>query len=218
MRASARLGRRLVNEYALERTGDLLILIDARPTSLGPVTGGRLLGISRAAAFGLADTFLRAKSRVGVAVYGEFLDAVPLSTGRTHRLRIRNLLLATETAAQPGPSERCAIALRRYFPPGVTTVILSPLADDEGVDLILHVRRRGFPAVVLSPSAVPQLAQMTFLPPEDQELVARLARLLRREQIARAWSSAPVVDWEEYWSLGSFVQFLQRPSSRERSL
>jgi uncharacterized protein (DUF58 family) len=218
LRASARLGQRLVNEYVLDRTGDLIILIDARPSVLGSTTGGRLLGISKAAAFGLAETFLRAKSRVGVAVYGEFLDAVPLSTGRAHRLRIRNLLLAAPLAREPGPAERGAIALRRYFPRGATTVILSPLADEEGVDLVLHVRRRGFPAVVLSPSAVPLLPELGLLTREDGETVERLARLLRRQQISRAWSSAPVIDWEDYWSLGGFVQFLSRPSGRERGV
>jgi uncharacterized protein (DUF58 family) len=217
-RASARLGRRLVNEYTLDRTGDIVLLLDARPTRLGPVTGGRLLGISRAAAFGLSETFLRAKNRVGVAVYGEFLDATPLSTGRGQRLKIRDLLLRAELSGEAGPSERCAIALRRYYPRGVNTIILSPLADEEGVDLVLHVRRRGFPCVVLSPSALPQQLTLAQLPAEDLALVARIAHLLRRQQVARAWGSAPVVDWEEYWSLGGFVNFLGRPSARDRGV
>jgi uncharacterized protein (DUF58 family) len=216
LRASARMGRRLVNEYQLDRTGDIVILLDARPTILGPASGGRILGVSRAAAYGLADAFLRAKSRVGVGVYGEFLDVVPLSTGRAHRLRIRNLLLGAELGREAGPSERAAVAMRRYFPRGVTTVVISPLADDDAVDLVLHVRRRGFPVVVLSPSAVPELVRWQVLDPRDQAIVLRLARLLRREQVSRAWGSAPVIDWEDYWSLGGFVQFLSRPAGRER--
>jgi hypothetical protein len=30
------------------------------------------------------------------------------------------------------------------------------------------------------------------------------------------WKDAPVVDWEDFWSLGSFVNFLRRPLPRER--
>jgi hypothetical protein len=30
------------------------------------------------------------------------------------------------------------------------------------------------------------------------------------------WRDAPVVDWEDYWSLGGFVDFLRRPAARER--
>ncbi|EQD78834.1 protein containing DUF58, partial [mine drainage metagenome] len=119
--ASARAGRRLANEFQVERTGDVLIVLDARPSSLGPALDRRLLGISRAAAYGLADAFLREKTRVGLAIFGEFLTALPLSAGRTHRLRIHQLLLATEVAPVAGPAERCAVSLGRYYPPGMTT-------------------------------------------------------------------------------------------------
>ena len=81
--ASARAGRRLANEYALDRNGDVLLLLDARPTSLGPSIDARLLGISRAAAYGLADAFLREKTRVALGVYGEFLTILA-PADRTH--------------------------------------------------------------------------------------------------------------------------------------
>ncbi len=215
-RATARAGRRLANEYALDRTGDLLIVIDTRPTSLGPTVDGRLLAISRGAAFGLAEAFLREKSRVGIATYGEFLHAVPLATGRTQRVQLRNLLLHTEVAPLPGPAERCAVSLRRYYPPNTTTVILSPLASDEQLRLVSHVRRRGFPIVVLSPSYLPMMGRRIDLADPDEELAARYARLRRREEVARMWRDAPVVDWEDFWSLGGFVDFLRRPTARER--
>jgi uncharacterized protein (DUF58 family) len=215
-RATARAGRRLANEYALDRTGDLVILLETRSTSLGPEIDGRLLAISRGAAFGLAEAFLREKSRVGIATYGEFLQAVPLATGRTQRVQLRNLLLRTRLADVPGPAERCAVALRRYYPPNVTTVILSPLASEEQLNLVAHVRRRGFPVVVLSPSYLPLVVRGAGLAEEDEQLVARFARLCRREEVARMWRDAPVVDWEDFWSLGGFVDFLRRPSARER--
>jgi uncharacterized protein (DUF58 family) len=215
-RATARAGRRLANEYALDRTGDLLILLDTRPTALGPAVDGRLLAISRGAAFGLAEAFLREKSRVGIAAYGEFLHAVPLATGRTQRVQLRNLLLHTEIAEIPGPAERCAVALRRYYPPNTTTVVLSPLASEEQLNLVSHVRRRGFPVVVLSPSYLPMMGRRAGLSEEDEELAERFARLCRREEVARMWRDAPVVDWDDFWSLGGFVDFLRRPTARER--
>ena len=215
-RATARAGRRLANEYSLDRTGDLLILIDTRPTPLGPGTDGRLLAIARGAAFGLAESFLREKSRVGIAVYGEFLHAVPLATGRTQRVQLRNLLLRTEVADVAGPAERCAHALPRFYPPNTTTIVLSPLASEDQLNLVSFVRRRGYPVVVLSPSYLPMMGRGFGLADEDEELVTRFARLCRREEVARMWRFAPVVDWEDFWSLGGFVDFLRRPTSRER--
>jgi uncharacterized protein (DUF58 family) len=215
-RATARAGRRLANEYALDRTGDLVILLDTRPTPFGPAVDGRLLAISRGAAFGLAEAFLREKSRVGIATYGEFLQAVPLATGRTQRVQLRNLLLRTEVTDAPGPAERCAVALRRYYPPNTTTVVLSPLANEEQLNLVSHVRRRGYPVVVLSPSYLSMVGRRAGLPDEEEGLVNRYARLCRREEVARMWRDAPVVDWEDFWSLGGFVEFLRRPTTRER--
>jgi uncharacterized protein (DUF58 family) len=216
--ASARAGRRLANEYALDRTGDVLILLDARPTSLGPTIDRRLLGISRAAAYGLADAFLREKTRVALGVYGEFLAMLPLATGRTHRLRIHQMLFRTSLAAVAGPAERCAVTLRRYYRRDMTTIVLSPLADDESFLLVPHLRRRGFHPVVLSPSYLPLAAATSDLGAEDEAVVSRIGHLLRREQIARTWRDAPAIDWVDYWSLGGFVDFLNRPTLRERGL
>ena len=215
-RASARTGRLLANEYALERTGDVVLVLDARPTELGSRIDERLLAIARAAVEGVAESFLRSKSRVGLAVYGEFVDAVPLSTGRPHAFRIREALLRARLADVAGPAERCAIALRRYFPPGVTTIVFSSLADESARSLVAHVRRRGFRVVVLSPSPLPLLGGRR-LPPEESGLADRLARLQRRSEIARVWQDAPAIDWEEYGSLGGFVEFLRRPSARRVS-
>ncbi|HKN06223.1 MAG TPA: DUF58 domain-containing protein [Thermoplasmata archaeon] len=213
-RATARAGRPLANEYDLEKTGDILILLDARPTPLGPALDERLFSIVRAAALGLSDSFLTIKARVGLGIFGEFLDVVPLATGRTHRIRIETALKRAHLATVAAPAERCAVAARRSFPPGLTTVVFSSLAYDPSNDLSPYLRRRGFPVVVLSPSPLPIVATMSRLTGKDEELAARIARLVRRNRIARAWQEAPTIDWDDYWSLGQFVDFVRRPRIR----
>jgi uncharacterized protein (DUF58 family) len=213
-RASARAGRQLANEYDLEKTGDILILLDARPTSLGWVADERLFSIARAAALGLADAFLSVKARVGLGVFGEFLETVPLSTGRTQQLRLETALQRARLASVAPPPERCAVSVRRAFPYGLTTVVLSTLADTSSADLSPYLRRRGYPVMVLSPSPLPLLAAASTLPHEDEQLAQRIARLARRNRIARAWEEAPTIDWDDYWSLGQFVDFVRRPRVR----
>ncbi|HUI38667.1 MAG TPA: DUF58 domain-containing protein, partial [Thermoplasmata archaeon] len=93
-RASARRGRTLVNEFRIERTGDLLLVIDRRPSTLGRDHDAELLAIECAAAHGIVRGFLSQKARVGLALYGEFLDVVPLGSGRTHRFRLDRALAA----------------------------------------------------------------------------------------------------------------------------
>ncbi len=213
-KASARAGRRLVNEFRTERTADVVLFLDTRPSTLGPAVDERLLGISRAAAAGIAASFLREKSRVGLGVFGEFLDVVPLGLGRAHASRLRAALVASRVGSSSPPAERGAVAATRYFPPGVTVLLISPLADEASSELVPHLRRRGYPVIVLSPSPIPALLGPGPADDEESRLVARLSRLLRRERLAATWNYAPTVDWEEYWSLAGFVDFLNRPPTR----
>ena len=213
-RATARAGQRLSNEYDLEKTGDILILLDARPTPLGPAADERLFSIARAAALGLSDAFLSVKARVGLGVFGEFLESVPLATGRAQRIRIETALKGAHLTSVRPPPERCAVSVRRAFPHGLTAVVLSSLADDSSADLTPYLRRRGYPVVVLSPSPLPLLAGASTLAEEDEQLAQRIARLARRNRIAHAWEEAPTIDWDDYWSLGHFVDFVRRPRVR----
>ena len=213
-RASARAGRRLANEYDLEKTGDLLILLDARPTPLGRAVDEQLFSISRAAALGLGDAFLSVKARVGLGVFAEFLEVVPLATGRTQRIRLETALKRAHLATVSPPPERCAVSVRRAFPHGLTTVVLSSLADESSADVSPYLRRRGYPVVVLSPSPLPLLAGKSTLADADEQIAQRIARLTRRNRIARAWEEAPTIDWDDYWSLGRFVDFVRRPRVR----
>ena len=213
-KASARAGRLLANEYELDRTGDVLLLLDARPTRLGRAVDEVLLGAARAAALGIAESFAREKARVGFAVFGEFVEAFPLASGRGHRLRLREAIRALRPSAIAGPSERCAATLGRFFPPGITTLLISPLTGDAEPDLVPYLRRRGYPTIVLSPSpsSVPRAG--AGLDPEDETLAVRIDRLERRQSLARVWTFAPVVDWDDFWSLGGFIRLLREPQRR----
>jgi uncharacterized protein (DUF58 family) len=214
-RASARTGRPVVNDYLLDRTGDLVVLLDTRPTVLGAALDERLLGVGRAAALGLAETFLRSKIRIGLATYGEFLEAVPLSTGRIHRVRIEQAVLRARRAPVAGPAERCSLGLRRYYRPGTTMLIVSAWAGDPTYNLLPYVEKGGFPGVLLSPSPLPMRAGTVPLDPLDERLAVRLERLQRRAVVAELWRDGPVVDWDDYWSLDPLARVLRRPAHRK---
>ncbi|MCI4357629.1 MAG: DUF58 domain-containing protein [Thermoplasmata archaeon] len=216
-RATGRTGRQCVNEFLLDRTGDLLIVLDARPTALGSADDQALLSIGRAAAYGIARGFLKEKNRVGVAVFGEYLDAVPLGSGRTHAHRIEQILARAQISEETGPAERLAVSLRRVYPAGVSTLLITPLAEEGTAHVLPHLRRRGFSAFVLSPSPLRLHAGPSVEGAEDRA-IERLAHLVRRARIGRVWEDAPVLDWEEYWSLGGLRGLLRlsRPSGIRR--
>jgi uncharacterized protein (DUF58 family) len=204
----------VANDFLAERTGDLILLLDVRPTPLGRARDEKLLSVSRAAALGVATAFLRQKARVGLGLYGEFLDAVPLGTGRRQRHRIVTELRDARIVNAPGPAERLAVSMRQYFPPGVLSILFSPLAEEDSLLLLPHLRRRGYPLIVVSPSPLPLLAASTKEVGAEDATALRLLKLVRRRQMAEVWREAPVVDWEEYWSLAPLVELLRRPVRR----
>lgn len=214
-RASARVGRLLANDFQVDRTGDILLLLDLRPTAFEREIDERLLGIARAGIYGIAESFLRTKVRVGYAAFGEFLDAVPLSTGRAHRLRIKEAILAGRRSEVAGPPERCTLGLRRYFRPGLTALIVSTVTGDPTFDLLPYLRRSGYPSILVTPS--PFGLRTTAEPDEpsfEEVLARRLEQAGRRALLARLWEHGPVIDWADYWSLAGLARFLRQPVRR----
>ena len=213
-RATARLGRPVANDYAVDRTGDVVLLLDLRSTPLGPDGDAQVASVLRAGALALTDLFLRDRARVAVALYREFLEATPLAAGRLQRFRIRERLIAPAPRVPDGPDERCAVSMRRHYPGGVTTILLTPLASPDPRPLVLHLRRRGFPVVILSPSPMALEHDRAGLSDAALALADRLDRLARRETVAALWAEAPTIDWDRFDSLEPLLEFLRRPALR----
>ena len=215
--ATARRGRLLTNEYRVDRTGDLIVVLDVRPTSLGPDADDRLLAVARAAVHGIAELLLQEKTRVGFASFGEFLTTVPLSTGRGHRVRILRAIAAARREEIAGPAMRCALGLRRFYPRGVTMLVVSTWTEDPSFNLVPYIQRQGFPVVLLSPSPLPIRAGTGGLAPADEPLAERLERLERKVRLSQLWVHGPVVDWEDFWTLDPLSRILRRPTYRRVS-
>ncbi len=218
-RASARVGQLLANDYQLDRTGDILLLLDVRPTRFGRDVDERLLAISRAGLYGIAESFLRTKVRVGYARFGEFLEAIPLSTGRVHRIRVKQAVLESRRSEVAGPAERCAFQLRRYFRPGLTTLVISQATGDPGFDLLPYLSRGGFPSILVSPSPLGLRGSREegSEPSVEEALARRLENAERRSRVAGSWEYGPVIDWTDYWSLAALERFLRQPTRRRVS-
>ena len=216
-RASARVGRLLANDYQVDLTGDLLIVLDVRPCSSDRTLDARLLGIARAGVYGIADALFHSKVRVGYATFGEFVEALPLSTGRGHRARVLAAVAASRLSPVAGPAERCAFSLKRFYRPGLTTMVVSSWTGDMSEELVPYLRRQGFPPLLISPSPLPMLEGTGGLAPDGELLARRLELVERRARLSETWRYAPVIDWNDYWSLEGLARFLRRPARRRVS-
>ncbi len=200
-KATARLGQLVANEYEADQRADVILFLDLRPTSLGRYLDELLLSVGRAACLGLVRSFLRHKVRIGFASFGEFVHAVPLSSGRGHGYRVVQAIQASELAREAAVPERGAFGMRRFFPPGTMTIVVSSCTDDPASDLAPYLRRSGYPVVTLSPSPLPLREGSGGLDPARELLARRTERLVRRFRLAPLWRYGPVVDWEDYGSL-----------------
>src|SRR5206468_12829592 len=157
-KASARLERLFTNEYEGERSGDVVIVVDARrELSVGTEADNPVEHAVRAA-LGIADRVLVTMNRVGLIVYREVLDWVPLAFGRKQLYRILDHLVHVK----PGGEWRVShvgLVLSRFFPRDCLIVLITPLQDRGALTAVTELAARAYDLAIVSPSA-PQIARL----------------------------------------------------------
>jgi uncharacterized protein (DUF58 family) len=194
-RVSARHPRTLfANEFEQERIADVGLILDARLRSEVRVGGDSLFEHAVRATASLAEAFLRDGNRVGLLVYGRFLNWIFPGYGKVQRERILQAL----ARAQTGDSQifdNLDYLPARFFPAQSQLVLVSPLCRDDP-PLLIRLRARGYQILVIRPD--PVAFELRALGPQPEvELAARIvgverALLFRKLQQA----GIQVVDWQ----------------------
>jgi uncharacterized protein (DUF58 family) len=192
-KASARTGRLHTNEYEGERSGDAIIILDAREEfSVGPVSGSTTEWGVRAAA-SVASRILQDRNRVGLIIQRDVLDWVYPGYGKGQFFRIMDAL----TTVRPGgkwPFEHVTWVVSRFFPKHSQIIIISPLTDRRAVKTVTDLCAHGFDVLIVSPS--PLEIERAFGkggPLEDTAYAA--LRMEREAMVSRLRRYAEVVDW-----------------------
>jgi len=172
-KASARLDRLYTNEYEGERSGDVVIVVDARRESfIGTETDNPIEHGVRAA-LGIAEHVLASKNRVGLIVQREVLDWVPPAFGR----------------------KQVAWVLTRFFPRDCLIVLISPLQDRAALNAVIAMEARGYDVAIVSPSPLAIEWRLGEQRPEDQTAL-RILRMERDNLVSQLRRVAQVVDWD----------------------
>lgn len=194
-RASARhAGALYSNEFQQERVADAGIVLDGRLRTNEFARGHSLFEHSVQAAAALANALLAQGNRVGLLVYGAFLQWTLPGYGKVQRERILHSL----AQARPGGSEVFSDLEHlptRLFPSESQIVLISPLIEDDLMPLV-QLRAQGYQVLVVSPD--PVKFELSYLPGNPNvDLAARvihLERTLLLQKIRRA--SIQVLDWD----------------------
>jgi uncharacterized protein (DUF58 family) len=192
---SARHRHRLfTNEFEQERVADVGLILDARRRSDVRGPGGALFEHAVAATASLASSFLNDGNRVGLLVYGGFLDWTFPGYGKLQRKRILEALARAETG-ESMVFESFDYLPTRFFPAKSQIVLVSPLCAGDP-PMLVRLRARGYQVLVVSPDPVSFEARTLGAQP-DVELATRIARLERAlllRKLRRA--GIQVVDWQ----------------------
>jgi uncharacterized protein (DUF58 family) len=194
-RASTRHPRSLfTNEFEQERIADVGLILDARQRSDVASSGEALFESAVRATAALADAFLNDGNRVGLLVYGGFVDWTFPGYGRVQRLQILEALARAETG-ESMVFESLDYLPTRLFPAKSQIVLVSPLCPDDWGHLV-RLRARGYQLLVISPDPVTFEARSSG-PEPIWELATRMARLERTLLLRRLrHAGIQVVDWQ----------------------
>lgn len=193
-KSSARFDRLFSNEYQGERSGDVILVLDARRESaVGPPTDNAVeIGVR--AALGVAEHVLASKNRVGLVVQRDVLDWVPPAFGRKQLYRILDHLIHVRAGGE-WPFGFVTWVLTRYFPRDALVVLISPLTDRASLEAVMSLAASGFDVTVLSPSPL-EIERRTMKPSREQETAYRILRMERENLIGSLRRVAQVVDWD----------------------
>ncbi|MFP3896338.1 MAG: DUF58 domain-containing protein [Anaerolineales bacterium] len=182
------------NEFERERITDVGLILDARERTNVQSEERHLFEYAVRATASLADTFLNDGNRVGLLVYGGFLDWTFPGYGKVQRERILRTLARAETGESMVFENLDYIPTRR-FPARSQIVMISPLCRDD-LQPLIRLCARGYEVLVVSPD--PVTFEADALPPRRPislaTRIARLERALLLHKIRRA--GIRTVDWQ----------------------
>jgi uncharacterized protein (DUF58 family) len=188
------------NDFEQERVADVGIILDARlRTNIHVPRGahtvqGALFEYQVAATAALSEALLRDGNRVGLLVYGAYLDWTYPGYGKIQRERIFQAL-ARARVGDSSIFSNLEYLPRRAFPARSQLILVSPLVVDD-LPILIHLRARAYQVLVVSADPV-AYERVTPTKHGPNDLAFRLAALERSLLISNLMhAGVQVMDWD----------------------
>lgn len=194
-RAYARQDTLIVNEYELERLADVNIIVDARLQAHCQLGEETTFDHCLRAAGSLASHFIGVGNIVGLLVYGDLIHWVFPGVGKTQERKIQDSL-ASAYAAEKEVFEDLRRIPTRLFPAQSQLVFVSPLINDNDVEVIALLIDRGYSVILVCPHAGTWETDQIGSDPAAQ-IAARMSKLRRSlflDSLVR--TGTRVVNWD----------------------
>ncbi|MFP3871992.1 MAG: DUF58 domain-containing protein [Candidatus Aenigmatarchaeota archaeon] len=198
------------NAYESEKSGDVVIIVDAFHESNVGVFEDNMLKHSVRAATSLASDIIADRNRVGLLVIGNFVRWVYPKSGQEQMYEIMNNLMDLESGSY-WRLEHARYILDKIFPSRCLLVFISPLSSEKVTEAIAELARKRYEIAVLSPSPL-ELQKKHIQGNED--LAEKLQRIERMNRMARLRDYGPVIDWDPNEPLEVAVEGVKRYQMR----
>ncbi len=198
-KAVAKFNHLMVNEFVLESTTDIIIVIDSRDIESMGSPKHNPLEYSIKAAGSLASFFLKRRDRVGLIAYGKKegkITWVYPESGKKQLFKILEELVKIEANGEYTFNNMINQASIHMLPKKSFVIFISSLQNDESIpEGIGKLIRMGFNTLVLSPSST----DIEYFLKENDEIDNVAYRILdfeRKNNISKLRNTgAMVLDW-----------------------
>lgn len=190
-KASARFDRLFCNQFEGERSGDAIIILDARKESDVGLAHKSTVESGIRAAVSVAAKILESRNRVGLVIQRDVLDWVYPAYGRKQLYKIIDALVQVRPGGK-WPFEHVTWVVSRFFPTQSQIIIITPLIDSKAVDCVISLCARGHDVLIVSPSPLETSVESKNLPERISHLTLKMER---NNIIRRLRRYANVVDW-----------------------
>jgi uncharacterized protein (DUF58 family) len=209
-KAGARWDLLITNLFEQERAADVGIVLDARSIVEQRRDGDSLFEHSIRAAGSLAQYFLGEGNRVGLLVYGNYIEWTFPGYGKQQQARIM-AALAGASLGEHAVFKEFRYLPTRLFPAESQVVVISPLRSED-VYPLRYLRALGYRVLIISPD--PIAFEKRMLPEGPfRDVAERIARMEREATVAKLRrSGVGVVDWDVSGSL----RFTLKSAAAER--
>jgi len=214
----ARFNNLMVNEYELESTTDVIIILDARDIqNIGTLTNNPL-EYSIKAAVAVASNFLKRRDRVGIIIYGDSegkLKWIYPESGKKQLYKIIRELVEVQSQGEFLFQGVINIALTYMLPKKSLIILISSLEQDQTIPKAVEALiARNFNVIILSPS---QVEIEYLLNPKDPyyETARRILSFERKVFLSKIRNTgARVVDWNPTIPLAASLKEVERSQMR----
>jgi uncharacterized protein (DUF58 family) len=210
-KASAKVGVLMTNEFEGEQVTDVLVVVDGSEGTLSRLFDFDVAEFELSLAASLCSQLINQGNRVGLSVYSAVRTWVDPGFGKRHLLRLLNGL----AVANPG---RASIPLQYAVESVIVSMVaaksvvafISPLMDDQIVQVIANLAARGYEIMCFTPAASVNSGGMT----QPQVLARKILTLERRVKMAEVAEVARLIEFSPQLDLR---HELRRSKPRQRA-